>query len=86
MTMKGLTSKGLLKNYRWRVDPNLGLVITPRKQVTGKIGLGPSAAKAVNREICEMSGIEFEDFLSDFNPRDQDRLRKLRAIVTEMKV
>jgi len=42
--------------------------------------------ESMNREICEMSGIEFEDFLSDFNPRDQDRLRKLRAIVTEMKV
>lgn len=74
-----------LKNYKWRVDPKWGLIFTPRKKIKNKIGLGPSIARLVNKEIADMSNDDFHTFLYNFNPKYQIRLQKLRKILIRMR-
>ncbi|MBU2617105.1 MAG: hypothetical protein KKI07_00290 [Euryarchaeota archaeon] len=83
--MKDYKTKWFLKNYRWRVDPYVGIVFTPRKKIKNKIGLGPSIAKLANKEIADMSNEHFHTFLYNFNPKDRSRLQKLRKILIRMR-
>lgn len=83
--MKDYKTKWFLKNYRWRVDPCFGVVFTPRKKIKNKIGLGPSIAKLVNKEIADMPDDEFLTFLNNFNSKSQNRLQKLRETLIKMR-